>query len=85
MMHQAGPPSITLSSTHDVEEFLSDMEEVKVVGYFSLESDPSLIEAFVESGNFVRGSMRLGHTTEGRVETQDDGGDTVVLYYPRYV
>ena len=85
MQRQAGPSSVFMDSVEEVKRFIS-AEETRGVGFFSAETNGLLVDAFIESGNFGRDLIRLGHVTNGDV-AMDMGFplNSVVIFHPRHL
>ena len=74
-----------MDSIEDVNQFISS-DETRAVGFFSAETSGLLVDAFLESGNFARDIIRLGHVTNGAV-AMDMGIplNSVVVFHPRHL
>lgn len=66
MKRQAGPSSVFMGDVQEVRKFISS-DHTHAVGFFSKETSTLLVEAFIESGNFVWEIMQLGYVTNGDI------------------
>ena len=83
MKRQSGPSSILLLSTKQAQEF-STSQETRAIGFFSPDTEPKLLQEFMESGNFVRMDLSLGHTTDSNIAMEMGFSlDSVVVFHPR--
>eukprot|EP00731_Ephydatia_muelleri_P009083 Em0004g1421a len=69
----------------DVKQF-SSSDETRAVAFFSAETSGLLVDAFIESGNFARDIIKLGHVTNGAI-AMDMGIplNSVVVFHPRHL
>lgn len=86
MKLQAGPSSWAISSLSDAKAFVAGKTDVRAIGYFSPETDADVLKTFIESGNFAREDVKLGHTTDvSLAEYFTVNVNTVVVYHPRHL
>ncbi len=85
MKKQAGPSSLYLEDIAAVRKFKTlAVEESVVIGFFSSETNAAIIDTYIESGNYVRENLRLGHTTDGRIaEEMKFEINSAVVFHPK--
>lgn len=67
MRNEAGPSSHYLSNLMEFKRFKKSHSEPIAVGFFSESISSSVVESFVESGNYVRQDLKLAHTTDASI------------------
>ena len=70
MRNEAGPSSHHLTSLVEVKQFKKSRSKPLAIGFFSESTSNAVVEAFIESGNYVRQDLKLAHITDASIASE---------------
>nr|XP_033775897.1 protein disulfide-isomerase A3 [Geotrypetes seraphini] len=81
---QAGPPSLTIRSVEEFEQFIDD-KDPSVIGFFRELYGPAHSE-FLKAASSLRENYRFAHTSENAIlEKYKPDGDGIVIFRPSHL
>ena len=86
MRNEAGPSSHHLNSIMELEQFRKSHAEPIAIAFFSESTSVTVVQAFTESGNYMRQDLKFAHTTDATIAKElQFPVDATVIFHQQYL